>query len=167
MATTTQKSVLERIGCSVSTYVSDIAAHPYAQVGVIVVCGLWWVVGLPTDILTATLSILAITMTQMVLNRQDVREADAHRRDVAMHAKIDELVIAMKGARNEMAGIEELDEADIEELKQVVGEAIDEAGEEAGDARERAAAKRAASHALDDELSNARGRPRLRAGAKG
>jgi low affinity Fe/Cu permease len=103
----------------------------------------------------------------MVLNRQDVREADAHRRDVAMHAKIDELVIAMKGARNEMAGIEELDEADIEELKQEVGEAIDEAGEEAGDARERAAAKRAASHALDDELSNARGRPRLRAGAKG
>ena len=53
----------------------------------------------------------------MVLNRQNEREADAHRRDVAMHAKIDELVIAMKGARNEMAGIEELDEEDIEELK--------------------------------------------------
>ncbi len=161
------KGVLERIGCKISTRVSDIAAHPFAQVGVILVCGLWFMVGLATDLLTAILSILAITFTQMVLNRQDVREADAHRRDVAMHAKIDELVIAMKGARNEMAGIEELDEADIRELKQEVTDAIDEAGEAAGDPRERAAAKRAAAEALDEEAQKVRARPRRKIAARG
>ncbi len=89
---------------------------------------MWFALGLATDVLTAILSILAITLTQMVLNRQNEREADAHRRDVAMHAKLDELVIAMKGARNEMAGIEELDEEDIEELKDEAKQAIDDAG---------------------------------------
>ena len=167
MANGTDKSVLERIGCNVSTLVSDVAAHPYAQVGVILVCGLWWLVGLPTDILTATLSIMAITLTQMVLNRQDEREADDRRRDVAMHAKIDELVIAMKGARNEMVGIEELDEADIRELKQDITEAIDEAGEAAGDPGERAAAKRAATQAVDEETHKVRARPGRKAVAGG
>ena len=32
----------------------------------------------------------------MVLNRQNEREAEAHRRDVAMHAKLDELIIAVQ-----------------------------------------------------------------------
>jgi len=112
-----QKSAFERIGCEISSWGSDVAANPLAQIAVVVVCGLWFVLGLATEVLTAILSILAITLTQMVLNRQNEREADAHRRDVAMHAKIDELVVAMKGARNEMAGIEELDEEDIEVLK--------------------------------------------------
>ena len=65
----------------------------------ILFCAAWFALGLPTDVLTAILSILAITLTQMVLNRQNEREADAHRRDVAMHAKLDELVIAIEGAR--------------------------------------------------------------------
>lgn len=136
-----EKSAFERLGCQISSVVSDIAANPLAQVGVIIVCGAWFALGLNTNVLTAVLSILAITLTQMVLNRQNEREADAHRRDVAMHAKIDELVIAMKGARNEMAGIEELDEADIEELKEEAKQAIDDSG--TGDAGDRAAAKRA------------------------
>ncbi len=136
------KSAFERIGCEVSSWVSDIAADPLAQIAVVVVCALWFVLGLATEVLTAILSILAITLTQMVLNRQNEREADAHRRDVAMHAKIDELVLAMKGARNEMAGIEDLDEEDIEEMKADAVEAIDRAGDAAGDADDREAAKR-------------------------
>ena len=104
MTNSKDKSLLERLGHQVSSWVSDIAAHPFAQIGVIVFCALWWTIGLPTDILTAGLSILAITLTQMVLNRQNEREAEAHRRDVAMHAKLDELVIASRRARNEMAG---------------------------------------------------------------
>lgn len=123
-----QKNALERLGCQISSWVSDVAANPIAQIAVIVVCGLWFVLGLATEVLTAILSILAITLTQMVLNRQNEREADAHRRDVAMHAKIDELVVAMKGARNEMAGIEELDEEDIQELKEEANHAAAEAG---------------------------------------
>ena len=137
------KSLFERIGCKISSWVSDLAAHPFAQIGVILFCALWWTVGLPTDILTAALSILAITLTQMVLNRQNERELDAHKRDVAMHAKLDELVIATKRARNEMVGIEELDEGEIEELKIEAKQAIDEAAPGHLDEEDREAAKQA------------------------
>ena len=106
------------IGSRVSSWFSGLSAHPFAQIGLVAFCIVWFASGLPVDILTAGLSILAITLTQMVLNRQIEREADAHRRDVAMHAKLDELVLATRGARDEMAGIEELDEEDIIELKE-------------------------------------------------
>ena len=131
MANGKDKNWLERIGCQISAVMSDIAGHPFAQVGILLFCGLWWTFGLPTDILTAALSILAITLTQMVLNRQNEREADAHRRDVAMHAKLDELVIASQRARNEVAGIEEeLEEEEIQELKQHAQELRDEAADD-------------------------------------
>ncbi|MEO8175214.1 MAG: low affinity iron permease family protein [Sphingomicrobium sp.] len=136
-----KKSAFERIGCQVSSWVSDLAANPIAQVLVVIICSAWFVVGLKADILTAVLSILAITLTQMVLNRQNEREADAHRRDVALHAKIDELVIAMKGARNEMAGIEDLDEEDIEGLKEDVQDAIETIEDEPDGSSERKAAE--------------------------
>ncbi len=53
----------------------------------------------------------------MVLNRQQEREADAHRRDVALHAKLDELLHASRRARDELAGVEELEEEEIEALR--------------------------------------------------
>ena len=131
-----EKGWFEQLGCRVSEVASDFSAHPFAQIGIILFCGLWWLIGLPTDILTAALSILAITLTQMVLNRQNSRELDAHRRDVAMHAKLDELVIASRRARNEVAGIEEgLEEEEIEKLKQHAEELREEAeGEKRGSA---------------------------------
>ena len=100
-----------------SEAVAEIAAHPYAQIGLILVCLLWFVLDLPVAILTAALSILAITLTQMVLNRQEEREAISHRRDVALHAKLDELLLASRRARDIMAGVEELEEEEIEALK--------------------------------------------------
>ena len=125
-----QKSWLVRAGDHMSAWASDVSAHPFAQILFIVVCAIWFAVGFATELLTAILSILAITLTQMVLNRQNERELDAHRRDVAMHAKLDELVIASQSARNEVAGIEEeLDEDQIEELKHHAIEAITEAQE--------------------------------------
>ncbi|MEO6581218.1 MAG: low affinity iron permease family protein [Sphingomicrobium sp.] len=151
MANGIKKSAFERLGCHVSTVVSDIAANPLAQIGVIAICGLWFALGLNTNVLTAVLSVLAITLTQMVLNRQNEREADAHRRDVAMHAKIDELVIAMQGARNDMVGIEELEEEEIQRLKDEAKQAIDDAGPEGGDADDRDEAKR--------EIDEAGGKP--------
>ena len=131
------RSKLVVIGCRVSALTSDLFAHPYMQIGVIAFCIAWFAFGLKTDLLTAALSILAITLTQMVLNAQNDREEEDHRRDVAMHAKLDELLIAMKGARDEMAGIEELDEDDIVQLKEnaqaraeALGEELDERTEE-------------------------------------
>jgi low affinity Fe/Cu permease len=113
-----EMSKIELIGCRVSEWVSDLFANPFTQIAVIAFCVIWFSVGLPTDLLTAALSILAITLTQMVLNRQIQREANDHRRDVALHAKLDELIIAKRGARDEMAGIEELDEETIVDLRE-------------------------------------------------
>ena len=108
---------IEAFGCWVSGKVATVSAHPFAQVLFVILCVVWFWIGLRIDLLTAALSILAITLTQMVLNSQREREKDAHRRDVALHAKLDELLIASRRARDELAGIEELEEDEIEELK--------------------------------------------------
>ena len=109
---------LEAVGCWLSEKVADVSAHPFAQIGLMLVCALWFILAWRVDWLTAGLSILAITLTQMVLNRQQEREKDAHRRDVALHAKLDELLIASRRARDELAGIEELEEEEIEALRE-------------------------------------------------
>jgi len=105
-------------GCRLSDRVANLSAHPYAQLGLILLCLAWFKLGWTTNTLTAALSILAITLTQMVLNSQGQREAEARRRDVALHAKLDELILATREARDEIAGIEELEEEDIEALKE-------------------------------------------------
>jgi low affinity Fe/Cu permease len=110
---------LEALGCWISTKVSDLSAHPFAQVAFLLICIAWFVLGEQVDILTATLSILAITLTQMVLNSQKEREKEAHRRDVALHAKLDELLHASRRARDELAGIENLEEDQIDALRRV------------------------------------------------
>jgi low affinity Fe/Cu permease len=112
-----ERSRFEEIGCRISEIVASISAHPVAQVGVLLICVAWFLFAFRIDILTATLSILAITLSQMVLNRQGEREKDAHRRDVALHAKLDELLHASKRARDELAGIEDLEEEQIEAIK--------------------------------------------------
>ena len=108
---------LQAGGCWLSEKMADLAAHPVAQLAFIALCLAWFVLALRVDILTAALSIIAITLTQMVLNRQQEREAEAHRRDVALHAKLDELVHASRRARDELAGIEVLEESEIEALR--------------------------------------------------
>lgn len=108
---------LSDVGGRISTSVADASGHPFAQLGVILVCIACLATGFGVAVLTLVLSILAITLTQMVLNRQDNREVEAHRRDVALHAKLDELIVAMKGARDELAGIEEREEAEIEAIR--------------------------------------------------
>ena len=133
------KSRFVQIGVAISAWTADLFAHPYMQIGVIAFCITWFALGLQTDLLTAALSILAITLTQMVLNSQKERETDDRRRDIAMHAKLDELLIAMKGARDEMAGIEELDEEEITQLKEQAqdqAEALADELEERGDSQE-------------------------------
>jgi low affinity Fe/Cu permease len=112
-----ERGPIQRIGCHISGAVADFAADPLAQLGFFLLCLFWFWLDLNVNILTAALSILAITLTQMVLNSQQERERDAHRRDVALHAKLDELLLASRRARNELAGIEELEEEEIEKLK--------------------------------------------------
>ena len=132
-----ERSALYILGCNISAWVSDVFAHPITQLGFILLCLAWFLSGWPTDLLTAALSIMAITLTQMVLNRQSEREAEAHRRDVAMHAKLDELIIAMKHAHNDLAGIEELPEDAIVELKEATLQKLTDASDEPDEAHRR------------------------------
>jgi low affinity Fe/Cu permease len=80
-------------------------------------------------VLTAALSILAITLTQMVLNSQRARQEDDDRRDVAMHAKLDELLRAERYVRKELAGIEILEAEEIAALKERLAAADRDAAE--------------------------------------
>ena len=100
------KGLHHEIGHSVSNWMADAAAHPFVQLGFVIFCIAWLALDLPTNLLTAILSILAITLTQMVLNRQYRRELEDRRRDIAMHAKIDELVAASREEREEIERME-------------------------------------------------------------
>lgn len=140
----TDKSRLSQLGDRASDAVSRLFAHSAMQVVVILFCVSWFALGFHTDGLTAALSILAITLTQMVLNGQYDREQEAHRRDVAMHAKLDELIKATGHARDEMAGIEEdLDEEQIRALREEAKELVEVAARSSDDIADGEKAKRA------------------------
>ena len=113
-----QEGAIHRLGCWLSARVAEVAAHPYAQLGFALLCIAWFAVGWGMNALTAALSVLAITLTQMVLNQQAARETEAHRRDVALHAKLDELILATREARDEIAGVEELEVEEIAALRE-------------------------------------------------
>lgn len=112
---------LYAIGCRFSDAGANLAGHPLALIGVIAFCFAWFLLPLgnaATAVLTLVLSVLAITLTQMVLNQQKRHEA-------ALHLKIDELIHAMTGARNEVMGIESKSEAELEALR-ITGDAAEE-----------------------------------------
>jgi low affinity Fe/Cu permease len=138
---TKQRSMIVQIGDRLSEATSRLFAHPYMQVGVLLFCASWFALGFADNLLTAALSVVAITLTQMVLNGQYARETEAHRRDIAMHAKLDELIMATRRARDEMAGIEELEEEEIRMLTEQAKDVIDWAGDRAGDPAHRESRK--------------------------
>jgi low affinity Fe/Cu permease len=100
------------LGCRLSDRGADVAGHPNAIVGVLLACtAAFLLLGEEVALnLTLALSVLAITLTQMVLNQQKRHEA-------ALHLKIDELIHAMKGARDDLMGIEHSSEAELEALR--------------------------------------------------
>ena len=95
----------------VSTRVANFAGHPVVQVSALAGCALWLALGWSEAALASALTIGGFVLTQMVLNQQ-------RRRENALHLKIDELIIAMKGARNEVAGIDQAAEMEIERLRE-------------------------------------------------
>jgi low affinity Fe/Cu permease len=95
----------------VSSKVAEFAAHPLVQLGVLMALIRWLAFGWSETALACTMTIGGFILTQMVLNQQRKREN-------ALHLKIDELIIAMKGARNEVAGVERAAEIEIERLRE-------------------------------------------------
>jgi low affinity Fe/Cu permease len=106
---------LYNLGSLVSDRVATGAGHPLAIALVALACGVWFIVAGPggENTLTLILSVAAITLTQMVLNQQ-------RRSERALHLKIDELILAVSGARDEIAGIESKTEEELEGLRRTV-----------------------------------------------
>lgn len=100
------------LGCRFSDTGANWAGHPAALIGVLILCtACFALLGAEvTAILTLILSVAAITLTQMVLNQQK-------RHEVALHLKIDELIHGVRGARDELMGIEHKSEAELEALR--------------------------------------------------
>ena len=103
---------LNELGGRVAGRTADWAGSPLAIVLVAVFCAGWIVFtgSAGENALTLVLSVASITLTQMVLNGQ-------RRSEQAMHLKMDELVLAMEGARNEVAGIEQKTTEELEALR--------------------------------------------------
>ena len=95
----------------VSTRIANLAGHPVTQIAVLLVCFAWWWFGLSENALASTLTIGGFVLTQMVLNQQ-------RRRENALHLKVDELLLAVSGARNEVTGAEHATEGEIERLRE-------------------------------------------------
>jgi low affinity Fe/Cu permease len=117
----TLRQRLYELGCRISDRGSNIAGHPLALIGVILFCCAWFLLPLgdtATAVLTLVLSVLAITLTQMVLNQQK-------RHEVALHLKIDELIHAMRGARDDLMGVEGKSEVELEALR-ITGDLAEE-----------------------------------------
>lgn len=110
MATVSKQ--LYEFGGRVSQIGANVAGHPAAILGMAAFCATWLLVAgeKGENSLTLVLSILAITLTQMVLNQQRKSER-------ALHLKLDELVLATSEARDEMAEIENRSEDEIERLR--------------------------------------------------
>lgn len=86
------------------------SATPAAILGVPIFCAVWFTIGLSVDLLTNILSILAITMSSLVL-------LAGRRESLALHTKLDELIEVTEGARNELEHAEELAEEEIVRLR--------------------------------------------------
>lgn len=118
MASTPLRRRAYELGCRISDAGANLAGHPMALIGVLLACAACFLLfgSEVTGALTLVLSVAAITLTQMVLNQQK-------RHDVALHLKIDELIHGVRGARDEIMGIERKSEAELEELRQTGDEA--------------------------------------------
>lgn len=106
---------LNEFGSRMAGRTADLSGAPLSILLVAIFCAGWFFRAGPAgeNTLTLILSVASITLTQMVLNGQ-------RRSEKALHLKMDEIVIALDGARNEVAGIESKPIEHIEALRQTM-----------------------------------------------
>lgn len=112
---------MNEVGSRLAGRTADLAGAPLAIVLVAVFCAGWFLRSgaAGENTLTLILSVASITLTQMVLNGQ-------RRSEQALHLKMDELVYAIEGARNELAGIEMKSTDELDALRRTGDAAADE-----------------------------------------
>jgi low affinity Fe/Cu permease len=96
---------------NLSGAVADFAGHAVVQLAVLVTSVAWLIIGGSEAALASTMTIGGFILTQMVLSQQ-------RRRENALHLKIDELLVAIEGARSELAGSEHAADDEIERLRE-------------------------------------------------
>lgn len=96
---------------------SRMAGKPFAFVFALSAVILWLILGMFLGFNTEWLLIIntiatlnAALMVFIILNTQN-------RESMALHLKIDELLLSIKEARNELMAIEEIEEEELEELR--------------------------------------------------
>lgn len=96
-------------------FLADFLSRPpgfYFVLAAMVVCTLLVPLGL-TDVVTYALSVAAIVITGVVL-------IQGYRDTTAIHAKLDEIVIALEKTRNDVVGLEHANPKEIEkELERI------------------------------------------------
>lgn len=99
-------------GCRVADRGSNLAGHPTAILLVAASMVLWVIAGdhESESGIALVLALLAILLTQMVLNQQ-------RRSEAALHLKIDELIHASSDARDDIAGVERREVEELEEIR--------------------------------------------------
>ena len=114
-----------------SSLVSDAMGKPIAFVLALAVVVLWAVSG-PFFGFSEVWQLVINTGTTIVTFLMIFVLQNSQNRDgKALQAKLDELILASKGAENKFIGIEKLDEQELRELKRLIDEkaADDQAGE--------------------------------------
>ena len=84
--------------------------HPGSLVVLVICAGLWWRIQPESFDLHGIATLVAVAMT-LVIQRGQNRDT------AALQAKLDELILATEGARNELVGLDEETEGDIDEIR--------------------------------------------------
>jgi len=87
-----------------------VLGHPASLLGVVAFAVAWRVLEPDSFDLHGIATLIAVAMTLLIQRGQN-------RDTAALQAKLDELILATEGARNEVAGLDEKDAEDIEEIR--------------------------------------------------
>lgn len=98
---------LKEVLTAVTLWNIRLSANPITQLATIIGCAAWFGAGLTAEILTNALSIWAIILGLQLIVKMFLDEAASVKRDHAMHAKLDEILKATAGARDDLAHLED------------------------------------------------------------
>lgn len=110
---------------------SDFLSRPpgfYFVLAAMAVCTALVPLGL-TEVVTYALSVLAIVITGVVL-------IQGFRDTAAIHAKLDEIIVSMREARNDVVGLEHEEPADIEAERDAIEEQAGSSTRQQGKSKE-------------------------------